>query len=155
MTPRHFLGIRTLYQSLRTEFPCLGVTMSKAWSWQVAFLDRGGCFPIVRAKSGWPKITRDPDYLDGSHWTNEVARLCKNVGYGLTSHEYDGGQPGRFKACHAGSYLALNRRGGRVMIWTSEQWIICCRKVMRIMGFWCSITVSFLALCQDMEMLAE
>jgi hypothetical protein len=33
--------------------------------------------------------------------------VCKNIGYTLRSHEYDGTQPGRFNACHAERQMAL------------------------------------------------
>lgn len=71
----------------------------------VAFLNRGGSFPVVRAKSGWSNITEDPDYLDSFHWTNEVFKVCKTIRHKVSPDKYDGAEPGMFNACHAEKQL--------------------------------------------------
>lgn len=97
-------GVNGISSSIALLTPAVEVPVEK-FSKTVALLDRGRLFPIVYAKSGWSTITSEPDFLDNSHWTNEVIQLCESIGYKLTNHYLDGDQPGRFNACHVEKQL--------------------------------------------------
>jgi len=71
----------------------------------IAFLDRGGAFPVVYAKRGWNTASPKPEYLDNVTWTENVMRLCSAIEYLLPSHDWDHSYPGRFNACHAEKQL--------------------------------------------------
>jgi hypothetical protein len=59
--------------------------------------------------SGWAH-REDPGVniqIAGRSWAAEVRRLCEIIGYDLTPHDYDQGEPGRYHACHAEKQLIV------------------------------------------------
>ncbi|KAK1958637.1 hypothetical protein LY78DRAFT_591730 [Colletotrichum sublineola] len=71
----------------------------------VAVLYRGSQLPSVAAMSGWAHKEDSNVQVGGREWTMEVRQLCKFIGYPLTPHQKDQGEPGRYHACHAEKQL--------------------------------------------------
>ncbi|KXH65929.1 hypothetical protein CSAL01_13503 [Colletotrichum salicis] len=71
----------------------------------VAVLYRGSQLPSVAAMSGWAHEEDSDVQIGGREWTMEVCQLCDFIGYPLTPHQNDRGEPGRFYACHAEKHL--------------------------------------------------
>jgi hypothetical protein len=89
---------------VQVEKICLAVIKAKAPERRtVAILHEGGLSKPIIAVSGWERDSMSGlDYLiKGEKWTEEVRKLCKDIGHDLESHNWDMNQEGRYYACHA------------------------------------------------------
>lgn len=71
-----------------------------------AGMRRDGGLPDVFALSGWKHTENKRFRVAGQHWTHEVLRLCRAIGFTLMLDiERDQGVPGQFNVCHVEKQL--------------------------------------------------